>query len=218
MAQHSLGVVSIVDAVTTDLRRRILAGELAPGHAIGEVDTATHYSVARPTARAAIEGLVAAGLLTRGAHKSARVATLTAADVADVYTSRERIEAEVVRELALAARTLTDASAANAAIRAVDPRDHVAVVDQDMRFHTALIDAVGSPRTSRVYRLLADEVRLCMAHTQRADLLSVADITAEHDRIVAEIARGDADAATETLRRHLSRARDRLVRHLDTTA
>lgn len=214
MRAAPLGIVSVVDAVTADLRSRILAGELAPGRPLGEVDLAAHYDVARPTVRAAIEALVSAGLLSRGAHKSARVSALSAADIADVYTSRERVEVEVVRELAVAHAAVPAAEAANRAISALDPTDVLAVVDHDMRFHTELINAVGSQRTSRLYELLADEVRLCMAQTQRADLLLVADITREHAEILRQISAGDASAATATLRIHLRQARDRLVEHV----
>lgn len=217
MSAADLGVVSVVDAVTADLRTRILSGALASSQPLGEVDTAAHYGVARPTVRAAIEALVAAGLLTRGAHKSARVAELGAADAADIYSTRERIEAEVVRELALRRASAPDGERANALLSDMAGEDPLTIVDADMRFHSALVDAVGSPRTSRVYRMLADEVRLCMTRTQSADLLAVSDIAHEHDRILGAIADGDADGAAAILRDHLQRARERLVAHLEST-
>lgn len=217
MSVADLGVVSVVDAVTADLRTRILSGDLASGQALGEVDTAAHYGVARPTVRAAIEGLVAAGLLTRGAHKSARVTELGPADAADIYSTRERIEAEVVRELALRRQSTPDGEQANGLLIGMADADTLSIVDADMRFHSALVDAVGSPRTSRVYRMLADEVRLCMTRTQSADLHTVADIAREHDQILHAIADGDADGAATMLRDHLQRARDRLVAHLADT-
>ncbi|MFK4789352.1 GntR family transcriptional regulator [Microbacterium sp. ZW T5_56] len=218
MSAADLGVVSIVDAVTADLRTRILSGTLAAGQPLGEVDTAAHYGVARPTVRAAIEALVAAGLLTRGAHKSARVAELGPADAADIYSTRERIEAEVVRELARRRASAPESERANALLTDLTDADPLTIVDVDMRFHSALVDAVGSPRTSRVYRMLADEVRLCMTRTQSADLLTVADITREHNQILSAITDGDADRAAALLRGHLQRARERLVAHLEHTA
>lgn len=214
----SLGVVSVVDAVTSDLRQRILTGDLTPGEPLGEVDTAAHYAVARPTARAAIEGLVAAGLLTRGPHKSARVAQLQAADVSDVYRTRARVEGNVVRELAATQAVVSSAQEANDRIRATPAADVLQIVDLDMQFHTALIDAVASDRTSRIYRLLADEVRLCMVQTQRADLLAVSDIVTEHATLLQHIAAGESDAAVALLGAHLGRARERLMHHLSVRA
>ena len=53
-----------------------------------------------------------------------------------------------------------------------------------MRFHTALIDAARNVRTSRMYRSIASEVKLCMAQVQGRQLLSPAIIVAGHERIV----------------------------------
>ena len=71
-----IAAVSIVDAVASDLRSRIFAGELGSGDALTESEVASAYDVARPTAKAAIEKLVAEGLLDRGTHKTARVVEL----------------------------------------------------------------------------------------------------------------------------------------------
>ena len=65
MASHSLRVVSTLDALVSSLRQRLLVGELAAGTPLGEVELASDYGVARPTARAALQALVAEGLLRR---------------------------------------------------------------------------------------------------------------------------------------------------------
>ena len=81
----------------------------------------------------------------------------------------------------------------------------------DMRFHTALIDAARNVRTSRMYRLLTSEVKLCMAQVQGRQLLSPAIIVAEHERILELVEAGAGDAAAEILDEHLARARELLV-------
>ena len=48
-----IAAVSIVDAVASDLRSRIFAGELGSGDALTESEVASAYDVARPTAKAA---------------------------------------------------------------------------------------------------------------------------------------------------------------------
>ena len=68
--------LSIIDALTDDLRLRIFRGELVRGTRLTETDLAAGYDVARPTAKAAIEKLVAEGLLRRDAHKTARVPSM----------------------------------------------------------------------------------------------------------------------------------------------
>lgn len=50
--------------IQDDLRRRILAGAVAPGERLpGELDLTRRYGVSRPTVRQALQGLVAEGLV-----------------------------------------------------------------------------------------------------------------------------------------------------------
>ena len=208
---HPLGVVSVVDAVAADLRARLLAGELAPGDPRTEAEVAAAYDVARTTAKAAIESLVGERLLVRHAHKTARVVALTPDDVVDIYRTRELIEAEVVRRLASAGAVPEAARRAHEAFVAsadADPRD---LIGPDMRFHRALVDAIGSERTSRAYAGLTSEVLLCMSHVQGAALLSTDRIVREHAAILDRIADADADGAATALAEHLRGAAERLA-------
>lgn len=204
-------VVSVVEAVTADLRARVLRGELAPGTALSEAEVASRYDIARPTARAVIEALVFENLLDRRAHKTARVVLLGPDDVRDIYRTRGRMETEVLRELA-AARTVPEgAVAANAEIAALGDGSPLDIVEPDMRFHSELVDAVGSRRTSRAYRSLVSEVTLCMSQVQGKNLLSTSLIAGEHRALLDFLRAGDADAAAALLSVHLGRARERLV-------
>lgn len=205
------GVTSIVDAIAHDLRRQLFSGALPNDEPLTEAGVAEVYEVARPTAKAAIEKLVSEGLLVRGAHRSARVPVLDAADARDIYRTRADVEGIVLRRLA-AQRTVPDeARRANAEIAALGDASALGVVDPDMRFHTSLVDAMGSIRTSRAYGSLVSEVRLCMAQVQGNSLLSTALIHAEHARLLELIEAGDGDGVVALLERHLARARERLV-------
>lgn len=213
-ADAALGVVGVVDAVTQRLRTRILRGDIRPGAPVTEARVSADYAVARPSAKAAIEQLVATGLLVRTAHRSARVVAIDADVVRDVYRTRTRLESAALRELA-AGRTVPSAAiAANAEILAMPPGPDARTVDPDLRFHTALIDAIGSERTSRMYRSVLDEVRLCMAQVQGRRLLQAAVIAAQHAAILEAVSSGDAEAAASLLAVHLSAAEERLVEAL----
>lgn len=205
--------LSIVDALAAELRRRVFAGELThdAATALTEAEVARTFEVARPTAKAAIEKLVGEGLLQRGAHKTARVLRLDPDDVRDIYRTRARVEAQVLHELART-RTVPDAAvAANAEIAALTDGAPLSVVEPDMRFHTALVDAVGSVRTSRLFGTLVTEVRLCMVQVQGKHLLTTASIADEHRQILGALAAGDGERAVAVLTHHLSRARERLA-------
>lgn len=210
MAQR-VSATSIVDAISNDLRTRLFAGELTPGAPLTETEIATSYDVARPTAKAAIERLVAEGLLVRGVHKTARVVELGPAAVRDIYLARAYLESEVLRRLART-RTVPEAAAeANREIAAVGEGPAMEVVEPDMRFHLSIIDAVGNERTSKMYRSLVSEVRLCMTRVQSLQLLGTALIQAEHQKMLELIGNGEGEAAAFLLDEHLGRARELLV-------
>ncbi|MFB8190331.1 GntR family transcriptional regulator [Microbacterium sp. NPDC055988] len=210
-----LGIVGVVDAVTSQLRGRILSGEIRSGAPLTEAAVSQTFGVARPSAKAAIEQLVATGLLVRTAHRSARVVGIDADTVRDVYRTRVRMESAALRELA-ATGTVPDAARdANAEILALPGGPDPATVDPDLRFHTALIDALQSERTGRMYRSVLDEVRLCMAQVQGRRLLDAAVIAAQHTDILDAVESGEGERAAALLDAHLSSAEERLVEALD---
>jgi DNA-binding GntR family transcriptional regulator len=206
-----IAAVSIVEAIAADLRSRIFSGDLGSGQSLTETEVASSYEVARPTAKASIEKLVAEGLLDRGTHKTARVVDLGPDSVRDIYIARAYLESEVLRRLARTKAVPQTAVQANRDIAAVQSGAPLDVVEPDMRFHTSLIDAVGNERISRMYRSLVGEVRLCMVRVQSLQLLDTELIHAEHQKILELIEAGQGEAAADLLDEHLGRARERLV-------
>lgn len=210
-----MGIVGVVDAVTAQLRARILRGEIRSGAPLTEAAVSQSFGVARPSAKAAIEQLVATGLLVRTAHRSARVVGIDSDTVRDVYRTRVRLESAALRELAVTRTVPDDARDANAALLAMPAGPDPATVDPDLRFHTALIDALESERTGRMYRSVLDEVRLCMAQVQGRRLLDAAEIAAQHADILDAVESGEGERAAALLDAHLSSAEERLVDALD---
>lgn len=204
-------VTSVIDAVVDDLKAQVLAAELRPGDALTEAEVATRYDIARATAKAAIERLVAEKVLVRKNHKTARVVRLGPEDVRDIYRTRAYLESEVLRRLAERKQVPVEARVANAEIDALWQQGEWDIVDPDMRFHTTLIDSLGSARTSSVYGSLAFEVKLCMAQLQGSQRLSPEIIVAEHAKLMELIEAGDAVAAAALLDEHLGRARELLA-------
>lgn len=211
-----LQVSSIVDAVEQSLREQILNQGIASGQPVRETDVARVFNIARPTAKAAIERLVGSGLLRRDAHKSARVPTLSAADVNDLYLTRTMLEAEVCRRLAEQGSAVPPAALASVAAMRALPSDAAPgqVVEPDIAFHCELTNAVGISRLARIHSSLMQEMRLCMAQVQAHHLIDPHVITTEHQLIADAITAGDSHAAAEALRAHLHRARTALVGHL----
>jgi DNA-binding GntR family transcriptional regulator len=213
-AVRQIVVTSLVDAIVEDLRGLVASGELAPGTPLTEQDVATRYEVARASARAAIERLTGEKVLVRRNHKTARVIELGPDDVRDIYRTRTYLESEVLRRLAARREVPAAAREANAEIAALWEQGSYRIVGPDMRFHTSLVDALGSERTSAIYHSLAFEVTLCMAQLQGRQRLSPQIIVAEHARILELIESGDTDGVAAMLDEHLARARELLAASL----
>jgi DNA-binding GntR family transcriptional regulator len=79
------------------------------------------------------------------------------------------------------------------------------VVEADMDFHSALVEAVGSPRLGRVYRSLQSEIRLCMVQLRPA-YDEPSTVAAEHRELIEAIAAGPKRAVARVMNEHLDRA------------
>ncbi|MRK00867.1 FCD domain-containing protein [Aeromicrobium sp. S22] len=203
------------DAVVAALRDAILRRELAPAGAVTEAYVATTYAVARPTARIAIDRLVADGLLTREPHHAARVRRLGRDDIDDLFTTRAAIEAAAVELLAATSTSPSEARDANRALADLPADESYAA--RDIAFHRALVRGTTSTRLPRLHDLLMGEIELGIAQVEAHGLRSVAEVTADHQLILDAIGAGDVESAGRLARAHVLASRDRLVAHYDAT-
>jgi len=196
-------------ALHTALRDAILDRALAPGAAVTESSVAIRYGVARPTARLAIERLVADGLLRRAPHQAARVPVLEAQDVADIFDARAVVEQAAIERLARAGSIPADALAAHRELLAIDGSAPFARIDAS--FHRCLVAGQPNARLARMHDLLMGEIELCIAQVQAEGVLTPVEIGAQHQAILDAVTAGDAERAGRLARDHIHGARDRLL-------
>ena len=79
------------------------------------------------------------------------------------------------------------------------------VVEPDMSFHRAIIDAAGSARLGRAYGGVQAEILLCMVQL-RPHYERPSEVAAEHTELLAAIDDGDPARADELFRSHLGDA------------
>ncbi|GHD82076.1 GntR family transcriptional regulator [Salinibacterium amurskyense] len=199
------------ETVAQKLRADIIAQRDAPGSAITESAVALRFGVARPTARIAIDRLVADGILRREAHRAARVPELSYDDVLDLFDTRSIVETAAMAALAEAGAIPAEALAAHRALTATDDFAH-----HDIQSHRALVAGQPSSRLTRLHELLMGEVELCIGQVQSAQLITAHEVAEQHQGILDAITAGDAATAERLTRDHILGARDRLLTHLDT--
>ena len=107
-------------------------------------------------------------MLRREPHRGVQVLVMTGADIVDTFRLRAALELEAIR-IVIAAREVPDQ--ATAAVKELSRLPARApwreVVDADMRFHRAVIDATGSERIARTYAGVQSEIVMCMVNQRR---------------------------------------------------
>lgn len=210
-----LSTQSVGEALVASLRERILTEDIPAGLPVTEASVAADYGVARQTAKGAIEHLVAEGLLTRTAHRSARVPVLAIGQVRDLYCARRFFESHAYDLLARKKQLSQAVHKAHESFhRAAGGDNLVTVVEADIRLHTELVRSLGSPHLERAHRLVINEMRLCLAQVQSHHLLDPTVIHREHGAILAAITDGDGERAARLGDQHLEHAEQRLLEHL----
>ena len=192
--------------IARGLRRAISDGSFAPGDQLGEAALARTLGVSRGPLREAMQRLTQEGLLVSHRNRGLFVADLTPEAVADMYLLRTTIETAALQrvlESGAGARTADELDSAVDAMAALaeEPRS-AAMVDADLDFHHALVEAARSPRLSRVHETVLVETSMCL-HAMSATYSDADSRLSEHRAIAEAVRAGDAARATSLLVEHM---------------
>lgn len=229
-------VPKMAELVASDLRRRILRGELVESDALpSESALMERFGVSRPTLREAFRVLESESLISvrRGAHGGARV-HVPNADVAarhtalvlehrgvtmqDVYVARGVIEPGCVAMLAQK-RTAADLRRLREAIersRAVSDNP-VTQMKEQTAFHALIVDMAGNQTLSVLSGMLRHIIDVAhLAHAESdagtpAGQQALNEGFAAHVRIVDLIEAREVEKAERLWRKHLLEADDYLL-------
>lgn len=211
----ALKTVSTVQAAADALRQLILDGGLEPGARLRETEFSERLGVARHTFRAATQILIGEGLLRRLPNRGVQLAVLTADDIIDIFKLRAALELEALRLVSIHDRPLDAAARAVEELNALGPdASWRSVVDPDMDFHRAIIEAAGSPRLSHAYTSVQSEILLCLAQL-RPHYEDPSEVAAEHRELLEPLLKHDLALAEERLRVHLNEAAANLTEALE---
>jgi DNA-binding GntR family transcriptional regulator len=197
---------SVEEAATTALRIAIRRGVLPPGIRLRQEDLAEQLGVSRIPLRDAFRRLEAEGLVEIEGRRGARVRSLSADDVAEIYELLQMIEAHLMR---LAVRNIDDA-AIDRVLALSEQMDAVPQDDEAGRlsrkaFYGELYRYSGRPRIRNMALQLRDDVhRYHVLKNLGASLHA-------HAKLRECIRNRDAEGAAAEMRRHIRMSRDDLV-------
>jgi DNA-binding GntR family transcriptional regulator len=205
------------ERVLQELRDLILAGELAPGSRLGEVELAERLGVSRTPVREALTRLAAEGLVEIVANRGARVATWTVAELEGVFDLRASLEPQLTGFAVPNATAADIAALEELADRMVDvgtpgPRQDLdALVPLNRAFHDRLIALAGHP-TLATALAAAIHPPIVRRNFHAYDEASLRRSLGHHLEIVAAAGGGFSGWALAVMTAHLSNARAVMVR------
>lgn len=211
---RSVSDQNIAEQVADELRSAIHSGELTPGERLVERRLAERLGVSHIPVREALTRLAEERLIVREPRRGARVAALTAQDLADISSLRIVLEQFMVTRVQ---ERWDDESAARLesivqAMSAAAPGDIAEVLRQDRLFHETLaelaehrfLDEVSSQLRGRIAGFLH-------AANTALEPAEQTEHVRSHQQIVDAIASGDPDKARQVIAEHVSRAAARIA-------
>jgi len=203
---------TVAEKSATELRERILQGELRPGTQITEEAIAENLGVSRSTVRQVLNTLLLEDLLTR--HPTTRVLQVTELsnnDLADIYRARRFLELGGVDAAAHASP-----EALAPVVRAVHQLEQAAAnhdvagfVQADFRCHAAVVALLGSQHLSTAHAQLMSKLRLTITHVT-AHEEDNDQALAEHQEFCALLTSGAISDARANLAARLDHAEQAL--------
>jgi DNA-binding GntR family transcriptional regulator len=196
------GRQSSPEIIVESLRRAIIEGQLGAGESLRQENLAKHFAVSRIPVREALRQLESEGWIVLRPNRGARVSTLSAEEVREIYEIRAPLEAMALR-LAAPHHTAQSFKAVASILRTARITcDQSLYVQYNREFHLALYAPAVRPRLLALIHSLHSQgerylrLKLGMpAHKRQSD--------DEHEQIFKALRSGKIEKSVRTLEAHL---------------
>ena len=205
----------------SDLKSRILNGEIPPGTVMVEREVAQQLGVSRVPVREAFQRLIYDGLLVKSQGRGLVVRTYNEQEILDLYIYREALDG-------LAARLFTSRAEEmevrylrmifSEMERALDDYDYVYWQEKDIEFHETIARGARNARLFRAMDGLYNECFYLIRTYRDVDNQKrrekpghLSEVLEEHRRILKAIVDHDAKMAEEEARRSVRQATERMI-------
>ncbi len=206
--------ITSADKTFLQLRKDIVEGLIASGSKLSETELSTKYAVSRAVIREAINRLESCHLVERKANVGARVVSISAEGLMELYQVREALEGMAAR---LAAVHMNDDEIADlnsllsTHFETVKDGDNYYQEAGDLDFHYRII--LGSKNNQLISILMDSIYHLIRMYRVQLGMSGPRVTTAfdEHKQIVQAISNRDAELAEMLMRRHILYSKNSLL-------
>ena len=200
------------------LKKLILGDELPAGSHLLEQEAAERLGMSRTPVREAMIRLEKDGVVEVRPRHGMRVLPVSPDDMREIYQVLTALESAAAEALARRGATPAEIASLRAAVAdmeaALDRGDLDGWADADKRFHWLLVTLTGNQRLQQMVSQLDEQAHRARVLTLRLRPKPVNSIR-DHARLVAAIARRDAESARRIHHDHRTRAGEMLVGLLD---
>lgn len=204
---------SLPDVIASDIRERILSGEMAEGEVIRQEALAQEYDVSRMPIREALKRLDAEGLVQFTTNRGASVTKHSLREIGEIFDLRNLIEVDLFRR-AIPAMTTRDfahcAEILDAMEASYDADDVGKWGALNYQYHSALYAAADRKLSNSILQgvsLHSDRyVRMHLSVMKQRE-----PARKEHRDLLTLAEARDADAACALLSQHIERTKNELL-------
>jgi DNA-binding GntR family transcriptional regulator len=213
---------ALVDQIASEIRRRIMSGQIAIGAQLRQAELASELGVSRTPVREALRQLQAGGLIEVVPNRGAVVRVPAPWEVREAYQVRAQLEGYACE---LAVKHISDREIellreSNATLReATFNRQEVAPGEEPPTtlandvFHTVIHQAAGNQRLAATINEINETFpRNVSWLVLRDDQRHREENVREHERILDAIVAGDAKSARQEMVKHVVGAGEQLAR------
>lgn len=210
---------SMQGRVITEMRRRIINGELPAGGSLSEIALAESFGVSRTPVREALKQLQTEGLVEIRPRVGTFVTAPSRREMTELFEMKELLEGAAARLVARRGqvpeldRLEANLVEADAAVAADDKERYAELVEE---FHELLITGADNAKLEAHYRILMNQLaysRLVMTSLSQPGRPLQSD--REHHNVVELIIAKDGDNAERVMRDHVRASRQALMAGID---
>lgn len=214
--------VSIQSRVISELRDRIITGELDPGTSLSEIVLAEAFGVSRTPVREALKQLQTEGLVEIRPRVGTFVSAPSRREITELFQMKELLEGAAARLLAERGRVPEldaleeNLVQADAAVAAQDQARYAELVHE---FHDLVMRGSDNVKLADHYQMLMNQLAYHrLVHTSLSQPGRPSRSDSEHHRVLELILAKDGDGAEGVMREHVRSSRRALMAGLDRKA